>query len=262
MKLIKGYRKINFDYFPLDKGVKMRIYVHTLENHDYSTMQNKLSFDEKERAAKFLNQGDAHAYIVKEAVKRRSLEIITGVPAENFIFKKGEFGKPKIAEKINFNTSRAKGAIVVGISSEAIGVDIAYLDPAIQLKDYAEVALTSFERATIDNPKQLIIHWALKESFLKFIGKGLHIEPSEIGFEIVNESTIKFISEHQDLAKNQCNYCLIELEGKWVISICFKENCTKLDLNFLNKQPGIQLISNTSEAEPRFFYQPLFQFLF
>ena len=102
----------------------MQIYTHILEKRDYSSYLEKLNHYERNKAMSLFFKKDANAYIAKELIKRRSLEIDLEIPTENLVFQKNQYGKPFISDKIHFNTSRAKEAAIAGVSKDPIGIDI------------------------------------------------------------------------------------------------------------------------------------------
>lgn len=138
-----------------------------------------LSPEEKSRAARFHQQKDQTRFKVGRGMLRKILSYYTACPPDEIEFMKGINGKPYIRQPIplEFNLSYSYNYILVGIASEAIGIDVEYVNPQF---DYDLLLDACFMRAEIqvitgsDQPRQQFFKfWTRKEALLKATALGL-----------------------------------------------------------------------------------------
>lgn len=94
-----------------------------------------------------------------------------------------ENGKPHFDDgAAAFNYSHCRGAVLCGLSAEAIGVDIEPARPCGDRLAKYICAPRELELLQQYSHKEayLIKLWVLKESFLKFTGQGLRIDPKQL----------------------------------------------------------------------------------
>ena len=134
----------------------------------------------------------------------------------------GKFGKPflKNASKVHFNLSHTSGGIVCGISDAEIGVDIA--DKDAKNLDCIQSALHPEEREEVQHSEDpaatFARFWALKESFLKFIGTGIGTNLPKINFSHHPENQFLYrdqqmqVFEPKETVISSCSHHLEELK--------------------------------------------------
>jgi 4'-phosphopantetheinyl transferase len=124
-----------------------------------------------------------------------------------------EYGKPYFSNhsEIYFNLSHSGDYVLVVLSSDEVGCDIQQITN-VNLK-IADRFFTAKEREYIKNINGFFRVWALKESFIKLIGKGLS--------QPLNSFSIEDLDDEPYVIYNGEKYAFIEDKiNDYVISIC------------------------------------------
>ena len=111
---------------------------------------------------------------------------------ENAEFCYGENGKPYLKNnEIFFNLSHSGKYAACAVSENEVGIDIEDIfsaDMKIAKRIFTEKELVIINSAADENAKKqsFIRFWTLKESYMKYCGKGLSIHPRDIEIELVD----------------------------------------------------------------------------
>lgn len=110
-------------------------------------------------------------YIEKNTSSRELLnKVLTELNIKDEIIY-NEYGKPYLkSNKVYFNISHSYDYTVLVISSEEIGVDIEKIRIR---KNVIDRACTEEEKKLIKTADDFTIMWVKKESYVKYLGKGL-----------------------------------------------------------------------------------------
>ena len=111
---------------------------------------------------------------------------------EEFIYDK--YGKPylKHYKNIHFNISHCDGFVAVGVSNDPIGIDIekvkackeAMMKKILTDKEYQYLQMAECKEHAFFK------FWKLKESYLKWCGKGFSLNPKLVEFEFDERSIL------------------------------------------------------------------------
>ena len=129
----------------------------------------------------------------------------------NPLFKTEKYGKSYISnhENIYFNMSHSGKMVLCAISDMEVGVDVEYIDPAIDL-NMAKHYFFNSEYENIMNaensPDEFFKYWVLKESYMKYTGLGMNLNLDS--FEIVIEDEITLKND-----KNNLKFGLFDAES-------------------------------------------------
>lgn len=138
-------------------------------------------------------------------------------------FTLNEYGKPSIEgyDNLFFNISHSEDWVICAISNEEVGVDIEKIEKAPI--EVAEHYFDSREYKIIKSKEQEEIDeffykiWTLKESYIKWIGKGLSVQLDS--FNVVEDFKGDFyIESNKDLKLFQHKF-----DENYIISLCSKE---------------------------------------
>jgi 4'-phosphopantetheinyl transferase len=147
------------------------------------TLQDTLSSDELERAARFHFSKDRDAFIVARGILRGLLAKYAGAEARELRFGYESAGKPylveRFANKVSFNVSHSYNMALYAISRHsAVGVDIEYIRPITDLEQVAANTFSPNENDQLRSlPGDLTLEgffncWTRKEAFVKALGSG------------------------------------------------------------------------------------------
>ena len=148
--------------------------------HKMDQLVPLLSPEEGSRASRFHQQKDRTRFTVGRGMLRKILSHYTGCPPGEIEFRKGTNGKPHIHHQpipIEFSLSYSCNYILVGIASEAIGIDVEYVNPQFDYDLLLDACFMSAEIQAItssDQPRQQFFKfWTRKEALLKATALGL-----------------------------------------------------------------------------------------
>ena len=113
-----------------------------------------------------------------------------------------ENGKPYIENGIHFNISHSGEYVVIAIDNNIVGIDIEKREDR-QVDKLIKKVFTNEEQNYIAKQEDKIgvfyKLWTLKESYMKYTGKGLSISPDKIEF-CIKDNDIKLKDDIKDLS--------------------------------------------------------------
>jgi 4'-phosphopantetheinyl transferase len=145
-----------------------------------------LSFDERNRSARFRFEHDRQRFIVAHGVLRDVLGRYLQAQPDRVGFVYNAFGKPDLGpefgKRLKFNLSHSADLVLIAVAADCnVGVDVEYVRTE---PDCAEIARRFFSAAEVDQLTALPSHlyaeaffscWTKKEAYLKARGDGLAI---------------------------------------------------------------------------------------
>lgn len=107
------------------------------------------------------------------------------------IWQQNKYGKPYIAgwDK-DFSISHSTEFSVVGVASEAIGVDIEDNSRDIDLEKFKRTKFLNFDGGAYKNKEEFLMRFTALEAYLKYIGKGFHKDARTISVRKVNDGIV------------------------------------------------------------------------
>jgi 4'-phosphopantetheinyl transferase len=184
-----------------------------------------LSNDERGRGDGFAFDRDARRFTVSRAVLRTLLSRVTGVPARELKFQIEPDGKPVLepgmGQPVHFSVSRSEELALIGFAQRPLGVDIEWLERAIDVEALADYVLSRRERDSFkrldprDRRKAFFQCWTIKEAYLKAIGKGLLAPPTmvEVSFRPGERAGLQSIFGNERAASRGCAELVVPREG-------------------------------------------------
>lgn len=172
--------------------VRLILDLHEELSENTATESQRLDAQERERAGRFVFARDRRQFVRAHSLLRTTLGEVLGVPPGEVSQERDPCGKPVLAgpaaARCQFNMSHCTGAILIGIASSSIGVDIESIRGRPFPFEVCSTVFTSAERSGFDDGTEEALtracyaHWTRKEAVLKAEGCGLSLEPST--FEI------------------------------------------------------------------------------
>lgn len=208
--------------------------INDLDDSTIEQLKIKISAERREKAVKYYLIEDKKRCICAELLLQYYLQNNVGIGNDIEYFY-NEFGKPFLKKNptLNFNISHSKDLVLCGFSDYTIGVDIEKVQKCKHdiVKRYfsKEEMEYIYAGGKNDYSNRFIEIWTLKESYIKFIGKGLHTDLSSFS---VNMRKKKIIIKN----KVQDDIILKSLKYKdYFISMCLEED-SNVSLRVLNVQ--------------------------
>jgi 4'-phosphopantetheinyl transferase len=178
--------------------------VHPLE---LNRLQNSLSPDELDRAARLHFARDRRRFIVARAILRDILARYLDQPPAELRFSYSAHGKPSLARNWNsaglrFNMSHASSLAVYAIAcNREVGIDVERIEPKWAVWEIADKFFTPNETATLRSlPANLLSEaffncWTRKEAYVKARGAGLQIALHSFEVSLAPGEQPRFLSE-------------------------------------------------------------------
>lgn len=204
-----------------------------------------ISEDKKNRLLRFRDVKDRMRGLLAEIIIRETILNEYLARNEELVFDINEFGKPFLKShdlNLQYSVSHSSEWIVVAFSNHSIGVDVERIrnfDLEIAESFFAteEVHLLYSEA---DKDFSFCKLWTLKESYMKFLGKGLYEKLDSFAIDYTNEPPSLIRSENNDSPR----FDFLEGISGYCLSICSESlekprycvlNHKKLIHNFLNR---------------------------
>ncbi len=215
-------------------SVYLRKYDDLILDHDI------LSDDEKLRRDGYVYEELAVHYVKRRSWLRRELSGVVGLAANELQFDYNKYGKPTLMgyPDILFNLSHSKNYVLLAIARSdpssgrfeersriALGCDIEWMDPAVEIIEMAELVFSTVERSSLkqlsdkEARKNFFAIWSRKEAFIKAQGSGISygLDRFTVGVEDDVKIDIKVPSE--DSARDWTLYNL-DLLPDYKVAIC------------------------------------------
>lgn len=158
-----------------------------LVNIDY--FQKHLSQANLENLQKIKNEREKIRFIKTRGLVNMlfSLENSEAEP----IWQLNEYGKPYInGWNKDFSISHSTEFSVVGVASEAIGVDIEDNSRDIDIEKFKRTKFLNFDEGTYESKEEFLMRFTALEAYLKYIGKGFHEDAKNISVRKVNDAIV------------------------------------------------------------------------
>lgn len=171
----------------------------------YRRLYERASTERKNRADRYRRQEDKLRCVVAEALLRVALG------TDDYVIEKNQYGKPYVSGKADFhyNISHSGCYVVLAWGTSEIGVDVQRQETDTNVSAIANRFFAADEREVLLwEPDRFFEIWTKKESYLKYIGKGLY---QDLGsFSVLTPS-------------QGIRYEYRPLEGGYSLSLCTTE---------------------------------------
>ena len=156
------------------------------------SLHELLSGEERARAARYLAMRNQIESVAARALTRAALSRYAPVDPRAWTFEQTELGKPQVAgppgmPPLQFNVSHTQGLVVCLLAhARAVGVDVEFLDRRSDIALLSQRCLSAAEQQALwalpesAQARRFLVHWTLKEAYLKARGIGLGLPLAEI----------------------------------------------------------------------------------
>ncbi|MGE7888617.1 4'-phosphopantetheinyl transferase family protein [Bacillus cereus] len=186
-----------------------------------------VSSKKKEQINRFIRHKDAYRTLLADILIRIVIRNKFKMKIHEIKFDSNKYGKPylKSPNKFSFNLSHSGDWVVCVTHQSDIGVDIEKIQ-SIDL-NIAQHCFTKEEYCDLETKQEhqqleyFYDLWTLKESYIKAIGKGLHIPLNS--FTIRKHCSNNIILQNSRIG-NSWYFKQYELDPKYKLSICSMSN--------------------------------------
>lgn len=156
-----------------------------------------LSAGERDQAARYRFDKDRWRFTLCRAWLRRLLGARLGQSPSGIKFHAGEYGKPHIEGKLEFNLSHSGEWAVCAIAENLpVGIDIEVYRPFPEAKAIAGEFFTPGERSLLEcageeeTAKRFLRLWTRKEAYVKAVGHGLSMALNQFTVGLDDDSVL------------------------------------------------------------------------
>lgn len=133
--------------------------------------------EKQERLRRFYREEDRLRGLYGDLLLRDLVRRRTGLANEDIVFTPNQYGKPFLKDRsdVQFNLSHSGNWVVACIDSQPVGIDVEAVQP-IDLSISENYFSPDEHRELMNKPdpnEYFFTLWALKESYIKILGKGL-----------------------------------------------------------------------------------------
>lgn len=186
--------------------------ISSADNRIYRRLYDLATPERKKQADRYLRQEDKLRCVTADALLR------TALGTADYRIQKNDCGKPYVqdCEGFCYNLSHSGRYVVIAWGNTEVGVDVQQHEAGIKMDALAARFFTPDERAYADrNAQRFYEVWTKKESYLKYIGQGLHKDLRSFSV-LTPEPTVRYMYRM--------------LEGEYSLSLCTTENAYTFEL--------------------------------
>lgn len=166
---------------------------------DLADLNNQLSADEKDRAARFAFPDLRRRFIFRRAARRMILSKYLPIASQMLLFESFANGKPRLCNpgeraEIEFSATHSRDLALVAVSRHVVGVDLEAVRPMDDLDALIARTLNSSEKSLLaglsETEKQQVFfkHWTCKEAVLKATGEGLSQSMVSVAIDLTSKT--------------------------------------------------------------------------
>lgn len=205
----------------------MEVYIFNIDKIDdifnYDKFYEFVNKEKKQKVMKFRRNEDKIRSLVGDTLTRIIICKHLGCKNKDIKYKYNEYGKPYIKENLEFNISHSGEYVVVAIDDCPVGIDIEEMKN-IEFEGIAKGYYDESEyKWIINHEKEQQMRcfyelWTLKESYVKYVGKGLSIAFNSFRFKINEKKNLFEIDKNSD--GEIIHFKNYDLVDKYQLSIC------------------------------------------
>lgn len=190
---------------------------------DLKCIIRHLSYQKRMRVDKILCNDEKKRILCGELLIRCVANRLLGMKFKDIEFVYNDFGKPYIKgyERFYFNISHSFDWIVCIVNSYEVGIDIEKIrniDLKIARRFFAETEIIDLECMTGKEQIEYFYDlWTLKESYIKYLGKGLFVPLNSFSIKKIYKDNILLLKAFDD---NKPQFKQYEIDIKYKCSIC------------------------------------------
>lgn len=187
-----------------------------------------ISDERKKRIEKYNNDADKKRSLITELLIRKEASENLRIPLRKIIVSRNPYGKPYIdnIRNFKFNVTHSVSYVAIATSKYSVGIDIEKIkkiDIAIAKRFFTknEYFYIKSYMKEFDQMSAFYMLWTLKESYVKAIGKGLHLPFRSFEFDFKNGI---HVNTHNENTKYQFTLTRV---NDYVMSVCYQDATIK-----------------------------------
>lgn len=205
-----------------------------------------VSNSKRERISKFRRREDSYRSLLAELLVRVSLCKKLEIKNSDIAFIYNKYGKPYLSSEkgsMYFNLSHSALWVACIVDNEEVGIDIERFDSLDSEMAKSCLSGGQYERFLELNERERVEYfnkmWVLKESYIKFDGRGLSIPLKTITFQ--NEKDFNDIRNRTEDGK-QLYFHLYQIEPNCWLSACATTPHFPIKINMVSYESVLENI--------------------
>lgn len=226
-----------------------------LDDDTFGHLLTYVSEEKRERINKYRIKSAAQQCLISDVLIRSVIHQKLRIDNTDIHFGKNKYGKPYLMgnEDFHFNVSHSNEWVVCAISDAPVGIDVEKIKPTdynISERFFSEeehnYIICKEGQQKLDSFYDL---WTLKESYIKAIGKGLHMSLKDFSIVIFNG----LIYLKDQIGCQFHNFKQFSVDMGYKLSVCLENEIENENLS-IQKFPAFQekILSMSS-------FQPMYQ---
>lgn len=207
-----------------------------LERSKFERLMSYTSKEKRERIKRFQGYDDALRTLIGDVLIRYLICKKLEIENQKLLFGANEFGKPFLINdnNIQFNISHSGKWVVCSIDNLPVGIDIEQIksiDMGIAERFFSKNEVKSLmSKCVAEREAYFYDLWALKESYIKAVGKGLSIPLNSFTIRIVEDNITLYSTNEPD------NYYFKQypIDKDYKMAVCSSKNEFPDKINFIN----------------------------
>lgn len=210
--------------------------VGTLDKSKFGRLITCVSMEKRKRISRFYRYEDAQRTLMGDILVRYLLCKRLDIKNKELVFGVNEYGKPFLINTTNiqYNISHSGRWIACSIDNLPIGIDIEQIKPidmriAERFFSKEEVKIL-MNKCAAEREAYFYDLWALKESYIKAIGKGLSIPLDSFTIRILEDNITVYTTRESD------NYYFKQyyIDKDYKMAVCSRKNEFPDKVNFIS----------------------------
>lgn len=224
----------------------------TLDDSTFCQLLTYVSDDKRERINRYRIKSTAQQSLISDVLVRSVIHRKLHLDNTEICFGKNQYGKPFLIgnEDFHFNVSHSNEWVVCAVSDVPVGIDVEKIKPTdygISERFFSEeehnYIIRKEGQQKLDSFYDL---WTLKESYIKAIGKGLHMSLKD--FSIIIYNGIIFL-KHQ-IGCQFYNFKQFSVDMGYKLSVCLENEIKNEYLSIQNFSTFKENIINLRDFQP------------
>ncbi|MBU0991396.1 MAG: 4'-phosphopantetheinyl transferase superfamily protein [Proteobacteria bacterium] len=219
-----------------------------LNDKSFNSLLPYVSTEKKARINRYIQRPAAQQALMSDLLVRSIIHEKLSIKNSDIRFGQNEYGKPYLLgnDNFHFNLSHSGDWVVCAISDSVVGIDVEKIKPTdyniskrFFSKDENDYLICQKERQKLDTFYDL---WTLKESYIKAVGKGLHMSLRDFSIIIYNG----FIFLKHQIENHLFNFKQFSIDIRYKLSVCLGSEFRDEELSVIYMQDFLNSIESKS----------------
>ncbi|WP_019536315.1 4'-phosphopantetheinyl transferase family protein [Paenibacillus ginsengihumi] len=197
----------------------------SLDEAVLSALLSYVDADKRVKIMKFHRQEDRIRSLFAELLARWMISARTDIPAKDIVFTKNQYGKPRLGsplDRLYVNWTHSGRWVACAVDEGEVGIDveqIQHVDRNLAVQCLSDMELSEFDAKHEEEQRAYFFErWTLKESYVKWDGRGLSIPFRTIFFR--NSANGHYLLSGDEISNPSCYLKLYPMDEMYKMAVC------------------------------------------